>query len=359
MTTLFSLILAAIQPGGPPAPPPAQDLRIAGLVLQLVDKSLQVREWVVRKLERRGCETASALATGIKNADPEVVNLCQALLSAVVAAARKASLEILVKDPTGPPPRNLAGLSRFLAITGDDKAARQLYAQMMTRHADVVEAMEKDPRAGSQLMCEFFDKAYERWQKSDDVSIAILADHGEAALFLFVRSDARFVIGRGHEDIGILGANKLRGALGGPEAVPAIKKLFLHWLSAEQELRVAESGFLRAVSEDLKEALPIALKIITDRNYPVDYRALMLGIVAEFGGRDQLRDLAPLLEDTESLGPHQFRDLALGASIRLAGEKLTDFLPANDAWFPDQAARDAAFAKWKAWTQRQNGQLKK
>ena len=38
-------------------------------------------------------------------------------------------------------------MARFLDITGDDKPARQLYAEMMTANAPIVEALDANPKA--------------------------------------------------------------------------------------------------------------------------------------------------------------------------------------------------------------------
>jgi hypothetical protein len=347
------------------------------LVRQLGHKSFQVREEAARELKKRGGDAATALAAGMKDADPEVAERCKSLYPAAAAEVRKSNLVVLVNKPDSRPPKGLAGLERFLAITGDDKAARQLYAEMMAARPDVIEAMEKDPHAGSRLMGDFFEKAGERWQKADDIAKscdAILRDHGESALFLFVRSDPRFVDDPEYVNVAhsIVAATKLRGALAGPQTVPGVKKLFVHWLNAEPRMDIAGFAFSIAESENVKEALPTALRIVTNTKYPSGYRAeLMIGYVAKFGGKEHVKDLAPFLTDTESLGSNQlndeperfmqFRDLALAASIQLAGEKLTDFgLRDDDRYgFPNDAARDAAFAKWKAWTERQGESAKK
>ena len=366
----FPLILAAVPLGVPPEPPAAPDPKVTELVRQLGHKSFQVREAAARELEKRGGDAAVALAAGTKDGDPEVAERCRNLLPSAAAVVRKTNLVLLVKNPGSPPPKGLAGLGRFLAITGDDKAARQLYAEMMTARPDVIEAMEKDPKTGNRLMGDFFTEAAERSKKADGLAAsadAILTNHGEAALFLFVRSDARFVDDpdeHGNVAHSIVAATKLRGALAaGPQAVPGIKKLFLHWLNVEPHMYVASFAFSIAESENVKEALPTALKIITDRKNPSGYRAdLMIGYVAKFGGKENLKDLAPFLTDTESLGSSQtnsepelftqFRDIALGVSIQVAGEKLADFGLTDHYGFPDDAARDTAFAKWKAWTEK-------
>jgi hypothetical protein len=241
----------------------------------------------------------------------------------------------------------------------------------------MIEAIERNPVVGNRLMGEFLGKAQERWSKADGIGAAcdvVIRDYGEAALFLFVRSHPHFVVDRDHENVAhsIVAATKLRDALGAPQKAPGIKKLYLHWLGVERELLIANFGFSIAEAENLKEALPLAMKIVTDTNNPTGYRAeLMIKCVAKFGGREQLKDLAPFLEDDELLGSSQrnsepqlfmqFRDIALAVSVKLAGEKLADFgmLDDHQYGFPDDAARKAAFTKWKAWTEKHAKTAKK
>ncbi len=382
---MYSLLLA-ISLGGPPAPH-GPEPKLMELVRQLGHDSFQVRETAARELKKRGGEAAAALAVGMKDPNLEVAQRCKLLYPAAAAEVRKANLILLVNDSNLPPPKGLVGIERFLKITGDKRATRQLYAEMMAAGADIVEAMEHDPRLGSRLMGEFLDRAYERTnQKSDENTIQrkdteppspcdlIIKTHGEAALVLFVRSDPLFIDAEEHINVvtDVLFATKLRGALTGPKAVPGIKQLFVDSVRAETQVYVAIRAFALAECENVKEVLPAAMEIVRNGNQPSEYRAeLLIRCVAKFGGKEHLKDVAPILADTEYFGfsqrndepklHMQFRDLALFTSIRLSGQKLADFGLREDEsiGFPDEAARQAAFDKWKAWTEREQKAAKR
>jgi hypothetical protein len=284
----------------------------------------------------------------------------------------KPKAEALARASAAPIPRASAGRARFLGITGDSKAARRLYDEMMARHAAVIEAFEKDPKDGSRLMGEFLAGAARRSLAVDlkESSAVTLRDHGEASLFLFVRSDPRFVDDPDHRNVlvDIIAADKLRGALSGPNAVPAIKELFLHWLSREPNPWAACFAFDIAESDGVDGAVPAALKLIKDEDTPKDHRAaIMVRYLAKFGGREHLKDLAPFLTDAEGLGLSQlnsepelfwqFRDSALAACVRMSGQKLGDygFKTPHSYGFPSDEARSAAFEKWKTWAEKNGG----
>jgi hypothetical protein len=145
MSLLFALIFCAAWLGiGSDAAAP--DAQMAALVQKLGDKSYAVRSAAARDLVAAGSRAIPALTAGKSHADLEVAQRCRQLLPLAAEAGRKYLLAKLVDDPAGPPPKGLAGVERFLNITGDNRAARQLYTEMMATHPWLVEALETKPK---------------------------------------------------------------------------------------------------------------------------------------------------------------------------------------------------------------------
>lgn len=375
MNQLFAFLLAAMPVGEPAAPDP----KLTALVRQLGHKSFAVRETAARDLVKAGAAAMPALRAGASDADAEVAERCKKLIPAAAAASRTVLLAELLREPPAPPPEGLAGAKRFLKITGDTKETRQIYAEMLTAHHQIIETMEENPRLGSQLMTAFIVERYEqlvqqrlRAGKISGPAEDFLPGPGQAALLMFVRSDPRYVdderlkvrVNR------LASSGKLRASLAGPGEVPALRKLFLHWLSTEKQYFVLLRVCQIAAQARMTEAVPALQAITANRKHQLESRLTALVTVGQLGDKTRLPDVAPLLTDTTAAGTFnlgdgpllevQVRDVALFVSVQLAGEKLDAYgfdtarfgagpPPSFETCgFPDADAREKAHAKWKA-----------
>jgi hypothetical protein len=123
----------------------------------------------------------------------------------------------------------------------------------------------------------------------------------------------------------------------------------------------------------LKEGVPLALKAAHSKELNAWSRSNAVMFVAEFGGKEQIPSLEPLLNDKSSIGSMGFnfatiqtelRDVALAAVVSLSGQSLDDYdypylklfgggagpmstLSAHCYGFADSAGRDAALKRWK------------
>src|SRR5262249_4446261 len=130
MSFTAALALASLI-GAPTPPAPSPTAKPEELIRLLGDKSYRVREGAARELIRRGPASVAALPAAVKDPDPEVSERARQLLPQAAAVERNEKLDRLLKDPSAPPPKGLAGLERFLKATGDSKEARELYAEVM------------------------------------------------------------------------------------------------------------------------------------------------------------------------------------------------------------------------------------
>ncbi len=379
MNPLIGLILAAIPFGAPPEPL-APDPKLTELVRRLGHKSFAAREAAARDLVTRGTAAVPALTAGTTDPDPEVAERCRKLLPAAANWEVNQKLAQLLKDPAGPPPTGLAGVETFLKITGDDAAARRLYAEMMGGHRAIIEALEADPKAGSRLMNDFCDAAYERWDqilhaKGNPTHDILLTDRGQAALFLFARADRRFTDSStgAQRLIGFqVEAPVIRETIAGPGKLPAMEKLFLHWLRHEQHPDALKRGYSGvAWNADRKKVLASLFAVANDKAQPALNRAQVLLALNVLADTDTLKNLRPLLADRTVVGTTQgddrkqqqtqIRDVAMGVGVLVAGQKLEDYgfepsatrLGTLYLWYycrmPDDAVREASHAKWRAW----------
>ena len=374
MTPLLCMILTTAV-AAPPEPTP--DPALAALVKQLGSKSFAVREAAARDLLKAGPKAVPSLTAGAAAAaDPEVAERCKQLLSAAATAERTAKVADLLKNTSGPPPAGLPGLGRFLKITGDTKANRQLYAEMFNTHYAILGEMETNPSTGSQLLSMFIKDAITRWQGTPDAGRrnfdTLLASRGDAALFLFVRSDPRFVANTEHDyQTGyVVKAAKFKSAVAGPAAVPGMTALFLQWLQSEQDTNILEPAFQAIAEDTIKEALPVMLKMAADNRVSPANGAKALMTLTKLGTKVHLKDVAPLLADRREIWllvhrnmqtqSTQVRDVALGVCVLLAGEKPADYgidakgngggstMSPHFYGFADDASREAAHAKWRS-----------
>jgi hypothetical protein len=142
-----------------------------------------------------------------------------------------------------------------------------------------------------------------------------------------------------------------------------------------------QRGFQLASQAGLKEALPIALRLLEKKDQQSYAKAQVILALAKLGTKEHIPLLNKYLDDTTNLGSINFgngpqltvqlRDVAMAVQIQLAGQKLGDygydtrytgagFTSYHYYGFPEEAdgkskARDEAHAKWKEWAKKNLG----
>jgi len=374
----LAVILLAAAVGAPTPPASAANARLAELVSRLGDKSYRAREGAARKLLHLGSASVAALTEGTKNADPEVSERCRQLLPQAAAIDRNEKLQTLLKDPSAAPPNGLAGLERFLKATGDNKEARELYAEMLALHHRTIEAAESNPREAAEQYRQFCDDAYNRWQAGARVGRYsydnMFNSKGEIAFFLFVSADTR--VRKNNTDINrssiFLNGTQITSAISGKDANLPMRKLFLDWLEHEPQTYMQQRGFQLAAQANIKEALPVVVRLLEKPGRDTYGQAQVMTALVKLGTKEHIKMLDPYLSDSSDLTTINFgngqmlkvqvRDVAMGVQLQLAGEKMTDYGFDNrfgGGWasyhyygFVDDKSRDDAHAKWKEWSKK-------
>lgn len=374
-------VLLASLIGNPSKPAVSPGARPEELVRLLGDESFRVREAAALELIRRGSSAVAALTAGLRDADPEISERSRQLLPQAASVERNEKLARLVKDPSAPPPRGLAGLDRFLKATGDSKEARQLYADMMALHHRTIEAAETDPKAAAEQFTQFGNDAYNRWQiaaRTGRYSYDnMFSSPAEIAFFLFLSGDPRL---RNHPPAApdyssiLFNGIQISKAISEKEGSVVMRKLFLDWLENESQAHMQQRGFQLAAQAGLQEALPIALRLLEKKDQQNYAKAQVMIALIKLGGKEHVRILDKFLDDKQVIGSVNFgngpkltvqlRDVAMGVQIQLAGQKLSDYGFDNRFGgggtsyiyygFPDDddKSRTEGHAKWKEWSKK-------
>jgi hypothetical protein len=368
---LAAALLTALSLGAPP-PPTDADLkkRADGLVARLGSPGYRDREAAARELLDIGYPARDAVLAGQKSPDSEISDRCTKLYPVIWRADLEKRVRTFLVDPEGLVAADLPGAARWLKAAGDGKESRQLYATLVRAHSEPLTDVELHP---ARLRQAYLDLARDAHLRTGGRSIVQEAD---VLLFLFlgaagdVRPAAQPGISSSYY-YQFLNSPYLTAQLGAdPPAVP-VRKLYAAWLEKERYSIVLRRGIDVAAQHKVHECAPVALQIASDPGTVVTVRAMALLGFARLATKDDAKDLAPFLTNELQLAATningeratvQFRDVALGAAVQLAGQNLSDFgferkppagLTSVASYiyyaFTTDEKRTAAHAKWREW----------
>jgi len=359
------------------------------LVTRLENPLFAAREAAARELVRLGDAAVPALGRGRSHRDAEVADRCGRLLPLARAEGhrqRMARLEAIVRTyPLPPIPSTERMLRRFVAVTGDTRAARQFYFDIYKEHSKALDEIEwADPKPAGRSFWGYVDRKlmYPDGRNNRSLDLSTLTfSRVDLALFWFLSADAEIrpapCRGLGRKDCPYYFPKHAEGHLDGPEAIPEMRRLFVAWLASPRNVadsdadrRMVTTGFELASRSRQVELASAVRQIAIDRKLPRDNRVEAIFAIMRTGGIDDADRLARIItEDAIVYLPSPIQgpgrkvvvgDVALAACVRLAGWKLSDFgFPdAGEAedeptdvrhyGFADDDARTRARKKWAA-----------
>jgi hypothetical protein len=356
--------------------------RAFDLISELGSPSFKAREKANTELAKLGGAAVDALREGVKNPDTEISERCRKLLPQAIEASLQAKIEQFLSKPNGPIPDDLPGLKRWMAIVGNTKDGKQLYGKVVKEHRLILLDIEQYPDEAPNRFQSFCQEIYNRhrFPNAPQTALRNIASESELLVFLFLGSDLNCRQKNGtaptvlmaHANV-FLNSTYLPDSLSGPAASDATKKLFLSWLEIERYPILMRRGFTIASNANLREAVPIAIKVAADQTAAPAVRPYGLLVVSKLVKADDVKLLKTLLEDKTVVGrsavngavkPVELRDIALGIAVQATGQNTADYgfdrlnpnLPAAISfsyYAMSEEKREAAFKKWAEWSANQ------
>jgi hypothetical protein len=352
------------------------------LVRLLQSKEFQTREAAAKALVGLGAKAIPAVKAGLKSRDPEVAQRCERLLVLI----RKEELTRFTKTFLAEGDRAARFdhpiWNRYVGIVGDSRPARELFAGII-KHEDWarnLEAAEAEPSHAGEVYQAAVRDVGARHQSNMMVSFLIpiwpCDEPEEVAYLLLLGSypktdpaeplsfqklpDRQFTDGesciRHARGLGLAFRGKRLdidpkkrdhsieiddGAKDAAESGRVMLKLLGRWLE-QRNLWSVVSEHLKGVSLDQQaQLLPVARRVIADKDAPILCRAAWIGVLRRFGDKSDAVRLAKLFADKSGMdwpsttrfgeGPGnlinqaQVREVAIGSAIFLRGRDPVDF----------------------------------
>jgi hypothetical protein len=377
--------------------PPGELSKSRELVHQLGSEEYAEREKAEHALAKMGRLARPALLEGLNaNPSPEVRHRCATLLPKATSLEMKARMEVFLADIDCKYEHDLPGWNQFRSVVCNEwnlfghrisadrsleKAARSVFVELFATPAnrDVVMATSssKDLNAVVNFRRQELCGQMDGWRGTPTPKgLAKTAE--DVAALLFAESLAPQARARGIPSVSGPSVNGSISAfrsqvLGTDEKGKVYKAIVSAWMESRYYPADLYEAMCLApkmgLSKDLSRRL--AARLFSTQGAPIQMRGLAAMALASTGGREHIPLLEKSFEDAGVVvGPNiginnnviQIRDVALAASIQLAGEKLTDYgfieqFKTNAGeksrsyapfYLPDEK-RAEAFEKWKEW----------
>lgn len=348
-------------------------------IKELSHDSFPVRQNAAAKLLDAGAIARDPLVELAVGPDPETRSAARRLIALIDRAEFRRRLDAFAADTDGKQGLTLPGWEPFQKIAAKDPDARALFVDMQRQEGSLLAAAFG---AAKQSADDFWERRLQRvaqWQVGGDRTA--MPSMGSCATMVFLgtlpemkASDAatqqiQFIIQR----------PPVKEVLASSTSQVAMQKLVLNWLL--QCPNTNEALLLQRLqiifTHGLKNALPLALSVCGgDPQYlhvqPMT-KATAILIVGQFGDREHIPQLEPLLEDASVCMPPQVlvpgqpptsvqvRDVALNVLLILTGQSPADYgytsakMSSPRTFTLQTLSRDndqqraEAIAKWKKW----------
>jgi hypothetical protein len=343
----------------------------AELVARLGDESFSVREAAARELARLGLASKDALTAGAMQGDLEVRLRCQELLQAMLRNDLEKRLAAFLADSEGKGKHDLPGWERFRKRCGNERPARELFAELVRSEAGLLEALDAKAPGLSQMFNERVDSLQQYYYsgRREQISAATVA----ALLLVGVEPDVQIDVQVGFIMYNFLSQSNSTQALSeGPQS-ETLRGLLEAWVARGNHESLGYYNLMLALRYNLKDAgLALGRKVIATHGASPNALQNAAIAVGKYGNKDDRKLLEPLLNNTtvchtwsnpqfKNLIKTEIRDVALVMLLRMTEQEPKDYgfnllqptpitvYQIYSFGFPEQADRDAALGKWNAW----------
>lgn len=384
--------------------PPLQaevDRQTSLLIKQLGNPSFRQRDAAAKQLVAMGGLSRKALEAAVRHPDFEVREHARRLASEALDVDIRRRIDRFSTDD-GTARVDLPGWNSFRKSVGSGAVARKFFIGVFSAHRDLLQELETDPEKTRRLV----------GQRCSDIQATIDAQDNpnvrgqpaqpyrvglpQFAALMLAGMDEKVVKRRKalpeeEQDAwdefpvaGFMGEPYFAAYLGKEDESPLFKKLFLGWLDAQLG-RFAESRgrdaseispALEAVrGAKLRDAVAFVEKVVALAKSSPEVRASGFLCLGSFGDKKHLKLIESYLKDNSQVSSIrvnrggamtyecQLRDVALGMTIKLQGEKPSQFgFDGMNIWgsrdddfqyycfsFTSEENRKATFKKWEEY----------
>ena len=405
----FACAFLAVGFAGAASPNPADlavvpeiQVKARALVRQLGSEDFDEREDAEQQLADLGRLARAALFAGATtNPDAEIRFRCRQLLPHAVTLDTRAQLDTFLADTKGEYEHDLPAWKTFRAVVGSewaffglsvwsdrelDAAARRVFTELVSTAANrrLLLAVEGSRTELADLVV---------WRRQDLFNMRSVRTDGEAreptledvTALLFAEScvGSQYMLLRRGSVSSLMSESGFTRAVRGADSKGRVyRAVVVAWLDSRDESREMSQALNIAQNLDLTDqACGLAARLLTTSAINPSSRGRGATSFAALGTRKHIPLLNKAMSDTltvytvrtatsvdglESVTYEvQVRDLALAVSILLTEQRLSDygfvdrFGTSSSAdklsfsytrhYFPDDAARKAAFVKWEKW----------
>lgn len=324
------------------------------------------REKATRELAKMGRMALPALQEAIGSAaEPEVAQRCEGLLPKAEAEDMKARVGCFLADAEGKFQHTLPGWDKFKVVTGNDKASRKLFAELLKSSIthQMLLAAEKTADEANGVLNQYVTRLWESQNGFRRGGFGGEIGNGQpaklpdlvAALFLESQFTDKEVIvqatipwgwgGGGNQSVAnyVYNVPEVSNAIysGSGEYSGPIRKILIQWMDTRETTHGAYQAYNFANSifqNDRKKSLKYAAKVLEGESGPnTSYNKLnILNMLAnqQKDARDLVPSIAKSFDDSlmiwnwQNGNPGfdiQLRDYALAFAIQLTDQKPEDY----------------------------------
>jgi hypothetical protein len=360
----------------PPASGPRTAVEPGTLVERLGDVSYAIRESAADRLQALGMAAKSALMEGMKHPDLEIRMRAHQILVRAMQDDFERRMGDFIADVEDKHDHGLPGWKSFREMVGGDPRSRRLFVEMLKHEADLLDAAENQPERLAEMLSQRVQNL--QAQGFNHLGTVQEVEPASVAAILFLSSEERVKSNPGLKSLAysVLNQPMVKEAIRGGSHAKQLKQLLQQWIVRTEDATQPYYGLMLALTYDLNDAgLELGRRYLSEKSavpITLQYASIALG---RFGSKQDLATLEPHLQNTTVChtwsNPQlkkepikiEIRDIVLAMMIQLAGQNHRDYgydlLEENPTYlfhlhtfgFLEDAQRDAALAKWKAWRQ--------
>ncbi len=314
-------------------------------IAELSHDAFAVRQSAAERLLAAGMSARGPLQAIVEGPDPEARAAARRLVALIDQSDFHRRLDAFAADTDGRRGLSLPGWEEFRASVGGDANARALFVEIQRHEGPLMSAAFGDNPQPPEQLWEDRMLRLVKWPAAG-VDRSAAPPLGSCAALLFLGTAVEMTV----SDHGAMLVENMiqrppiREAIAAADRQDAVRRLVTGWIlnCPNENEHILARRLNLASTIDLEEVLPLALAVAgNDPQYASvrpTTRAQAILLVGQFGTRENVRHLEPLLEDATVCMPLQaqqlpgqpvvnvqVRDVALVVMLHLTGQRPADY----------------------------------